>query len=297
MLTAAHCTEYIPQRVKNYDNLTIDERINECVEETKKHGVYKIHGIYARTIQCHYRVFKDIYRKEELKNLEITLVNPKGRVWIGVEDLRDRTQIAMGQTTTIKKAFRHAHSYRGGGTYGEYGGHDIALLELDTALHAKTACLPSPSFSDQDTFGQLAGYGKYLRNRGKTCETNQYGLSKHHYCGKFSSCRQDTPPPQGDHCKQFFSKVKDWSHGSKYNEALIDVDGTKVSCHKNINPENEDYGWCHTTGNYYSLTGTDQFSRSWGFCSKDCFLNAGDGDGQVLRKIDKAHVSSWFDAL
>ena len=251
----------------------------------------------GRQIQCHYRMFKDIYRKEKLKNLEITLVHPKGRVWIGVEDIRDRSQVAMGQTTTIKKAIRHAHSYRGGGTYGHYGGYDIALLELDSALHAKTACLPSPSFSDQDTFGQLAGYGKYLRNQGKTCETNQFGLSKHHYCSDFSSCRHDKPPPQHDQCKQFFSKVKNWSEGSKYNEALIVKDGNTVSCHKEVNPEKGDYGWCETRGDYYSLENPEKFARSWGFCSSDCFLDADAGDGQVLRKIDKAHVRKLIKTI
>ena len=65
-------------------------------------------------------------------------------------------------TSTIKKAFRHAHSYRGGGSYmrrGNYGGYDISLLELDQPIRSTFACLPSPAFQDQgDTVdGMLAG--------------------------------------------------------------------------------------------------------------------------------------------
>ena len=65
-------------------------------------------------------------------------------------------------TSTIKKAFRHAHSYRGGGSYiqrGRYGGHDISLLELDQPIKSTFACLPSPVFQDQGDGinGMLAG--------------------------------------------------------------------------------------------------------------------------------------------
>ena len=62
-------------------------------------------------------------------------------------------------TSTIKKAFRHAHSYRGGGDYGTFGGHDIALLELDHPIVSQIACLPSPSYKDEGegVIGSLAG--------------------------------------------------------------------------------------------------------------------------------------------
>ena len=63
-------------------------------------------------------------------------------------------------TSTIKKAFRHAHSYRGGGSYiqrGRYGGHDISLLELDQPIKSTFACLPSPAFQDQGKVYALQG--------------------------------------------------------------------------------------------------------------------------------------------
>ena len=68
-------------------------------------------------------------------------------------------------TSTIKKAFRHAHSYRGGGDYGAYGGHDIALLELDHPIVSQYACLPSPSYKDEGegVTGSLAGRATVLK--------------------------------------------------------------------------------------------------------------------------------------
>ena len=65
-------------------------------------------------------------------------------------------------TSTIKKAYRHPYSYRGGGSYndrGNYGGYDISLLELDEPIKSTFACLPSPVFKDQGNGvkGMLAG--------------------------------------------------------------------------------------------------------------------------------------------
>ena len=65
-------------------------------------------------------------------------------------------------TSTIKKAYRHPHSYRGGGSYnarGNFGGYDISLLELDEPIKSTFACLPSPAFKDQGdgVKGMLAG--------------------------------------------------------------------------------------------------------------------------------------------
>jgi len=280
VLTAAHCTEYIPQREGN-----VESRNKACVRDSTNGGVYEVEP--GREIKCRYIMFRDLESNVTLKNLEITLVKPKGRVWVGVDDLRNRN--FRHQTSTIKRVFRHAHSYRGGGTYGDYGGYDIALLELDDEINAKLACLPGPSFNDQDTYGSLAGYGKYLRDYGRTCETNQYGMSKHHYCKK-SRCKSDKPPPQNKLCEKFFREIGNWSENGKYTEALIIDNGESISCHNDFNPENENYGWCWTKGNYYHHERSDPHEWSWGYCSKDCFLDTEAGDGQVLRHIEKAHV-------
>ena len=67
--------------------------------------------------------------------------------------------------------------YRGGGTYGHFGGYDITLLEMDRPIFGfETACLPSPSFDDlrsgkDDTM--IAGYGRYLRCL-QDLSTNEY---------------------------------------------------------------------------------------------------------------------------
>jgi len=283
VLTAAHCTEYIPQRVGN-----VESRNDDCVRASTNGGTYTVHG---RQIKCRYITFRDVNSNDVLKNLEITLVKPKGRVWVGVEDLRNRN--SRHQSSTINKVHRHAHSYRGGGTYGDYGGYDICLMKLDNAIRAKLACLPSPSYNDQDTYGSLAGYGKYLRDHGRTCETNQHGLSKHHYCSPElnpSRCRSDIPPPQDKFCKKFNREVKNWSENGTYNEALIIENGKSVTCNNDVNLENENYGWCHTEGDFYHHERSNYHHQSWGFCSKDCFLDRWAGDGQVLRLIPKAHV-------
>ena len=75
--------------------------------------------------------------------------------------------------SNIKRALRHAHSYRGGASYGTFGGYDISLLELETPLSGVTlACVPKLEFDDIIT-GKLAGYGKYQRDKGQTCQTNK----------------------------------------------------------------------------------------------------------------------------
>ena len=78
-----------------------------------------------------------------------------------------------GQKSLIKRVIRHAHSYQGGASYGAYGGYDISLLELETPISGLTlACLPRLGFDDIKQ-GKLAGYGKYQRDAGQTCQTNK----------------------------------------------------------------------------------------------------------------------------
>ena len=63
-------------------------------------------------------------------------------------------------------------------------------------------------------------------------------------------------------------------------------------CNVEKNPENAEFGWCQTQGDYYNMNAEDAMTQGWGFCSKDCFLDENDGDGQVLRHVPEAHVSS-----
>ena len=75
---------------------------------------------------------------------------------------------------------------------------------------------------------------------------------------------------------------------------IVHQNGQATFCFKPTNPERPNYGWCHTEGNYYdaqnpkdSATG----SRQWGYCSKDCYLNATQTSA-TLRKVESVQVTS-----
>ena len=242
--------------------------------------------IYTLKIKCKYVDFEDKYQNQKLKNLEITLIEPKGRVWVGLDNVGENQDNIP--TTTIKRANRHGHSYRGGGTYGEFGGYDIALLELDDQIGGQFACLPSPLFKDNGVNAQVAGYGTYIRDQ---CETNQFGFSKHHYCELNSKCESEKPPPQSKNCSNFFSRVIEWSEDGKYDEVMLRLGKDFIFCHSTENPENSVYGWCSTgKKNYYRVRTRLMNKHGWGYCSKDCFLDRKSVEGQALRHVDNVHV-------
>ena len=106
------------------------EKINrECVQSSLERGSYRTK---RGRIICKFITFFDPQLGKRISNLEITLVEPKGRAWIGVNDLSKYDFDSDGdyQTSTIKRAIRHADSYQGGGGYGTFGGYDIALFEV-----------------------------------------------------------------------------------------------------------------------------------------------------------------------
>ena len=119
---------------------------------------------------------------KRIENLEIFPLEPRGAVFLGVEDMNNPDSIRRGQFSEIRSAIRHGHSYRGGGSYGDFGGYDITLITLVTPLSGRRACLPHSQFKDDGhDLGRLAGYGMYSRKKNK-CLTNQYGKMKYHYC-------------------------------------------------------------------------------------------------------------------
>merc|ERR1719348_53743 len=71
------------------------------------------------------------------------------------------------------------------------------------------ACLPAPDFQDSGIgpgyhskeMANLAGYGKYTR---ETCQTDQFGPSKFHYCDNSNAC-SNSPAPVSEDCKDFFA--------------------------------------------------------------------------------------------
>ena len=246
-----------------------------------------------------------------MKNLEITTM-PKGAVWAGITNLNSGKYSQSveninhvvslgeaGQKSNIKRALRHAHSYKGGASYGDYGGYDISLLELETPITGLTlACVPQLGFDDIKQ-GKLAGYGKYQRNGGQTCQTDRWGKMKYHYCeaegtGK-QVCRQG-PAPQNPACKTFFKKNKQKVPSDKDEIMILDstVKNQKRSynpsfCFNKVNPENSKYGWCMVQGNYYDLYHPAEEVPGWGYCSKDCYLDPKEGPNK-LRVVDNAAV-------
>ena len=142
VLSAAHCTEYIRRFNRDKEN-------NMCVEKTNAGKTYSTNGF---TLQCRIITTKIKKKNIILQNLEIVPISPKGKVWMGVDDISK----AEGESSEIKRVIRHAYSYKGGGDYGSFGGYDITIVELDKSLTKfQKACLPSLQFNDV-AIGKLA---------------------------------------------------------------------------------------------------------------------------------------------
>ena len=213
---------------------------------------------------------------------------PKAKAWMNIDDANDATKKSLKDekhSRDIKRHIRHLKSYRGGGSYGRYGGYDITLLELESPFNNEFACLPSPKFDDirlvkHDSV--IIGYGEYRRSDGATCETNRFGKMKFHYCNKNygvgkDACNNKDPPPMPRECSTFFN-AKDTPNTvpADFEEIkLVNVsDYGPLYCYPNSNPENASFGWCRTKGNYYDMYNElEHYEWGWGFCGKDCFLS------------------------
>ena len=127
---------------------------------------------------------------------------------------------------------------------------------------------------------------------------------KYHYCEEAGSgkqvCRQDSPP-ENQECKTFFKKnkqkVKDVPEHR--DEILILREITEKNqtfkykpsyCFKKVNQEKSKYGWCQVEQSYYNPHGSGKKVTSWGYCSKDCYLDPDEGSNK-LRIVEKAEVS------
>ena len=161
------------------------------------------------------------------------------------------------------------------------------------------ACVPKLGFDDIKE-GKLAGFGKYQRNKGQTCQTDKFGKMKYHYCeaegnGK-QVCSQD-PAPQNPACRKFFEENK-----QKIQDVPEDRDEIMILhiakkeepnpsfCFKKVNQEKSKYGWCQVEQSYYNPHGSGKKVTSWGYCSKDCYLDPDEGSNK-LRIVEKAEVS------
>jgi hypothetical protein len=110
-----------------------------------------LYSHFFRTHEKSKKEFKCKLAKD--KSLIIELVHSQAKAWIGVKDLnkkrQDREEIFE---TYVKKLVRHPYSYRGGATYGTFGGYDISLAKFRSAVPramGQPACLPTPSFTDE----------------------------------------------------------------------------------------------------------------------------------------------------
>ena len=117
------------------------------------------------------------------------------------------------------------------------------------------------------------------------------------YLFRQNPCEQTRKPPQNSRCSKFFAGNRDWSEGGKYDEAMIIARGRPYYCNLDVNPENKDFGWCQTQGDYYNMNDEDPLTKGWGFCSKDCFLSKNSANGNVLRHIPSTKVSCMYSFL
>merc|ERR1719348_713008 len=140
--------------------------------------------------------------------------NPKSKAYLGVDDININHSENQQKMAEVKRHIRHKHTYKGGGSYGHFGGHDITMIELEQSFpELQAACLPSPAYDDirlNQKDSMLAGYGRFFRESGKTCQTNRFGEMKYHYCDKNygegnTACTKDEPPPMSNECEKFFN--------------------------------------------------------------------------------------------
>ena len=108
-------------------------------------------------------------------------------------------------------------------------------------------------------------------------------------------CIKDKKPPQEQECSRFFSSNSNWTEGDKYDEVMIISNGQPIFCNLDANPESEGFGWCQTQGDYYNKHRENLNTISWGFCSKDCFLDKNIRDGNILRHVPSTNVSFSLD--
>ena len=290
-LSAAHCNGVLEQSEERA------AKRQECVETTARGEQYiitKFFGELQLQVQCKWLQEGDL----EVKTI------PPGKAWIGIDDVTSNKKRNAKHMREVKRHIRHAESYQGGGKYGHYGGYDITLVELESPMYGyQPACLPSPHFDDirlEKKDSMLAGYGKYLRSRGETCETNKYGQMKMHYCDKEEyvggyACITDRPPPVAEECKTFYDNEatpNSFPQDGKEIRIKDQLGKTIAFCFPNQNPENQTYGWCKTKGSYYNPDMEDYEHVGWGFCGKDCFLDTNTKNSGILRQKQNVEILS-----
>lgn len=294
-LSAAHCNGIlIDSNREEAENLR-----KKCVSATEGGGSYPAlfpQGGKKMTfkLKCSWIKLKSMPPAFEI------ISDPPALALVGLDDASTSEAGANEVKVNIKRHIRHKNTYRGGGSYGEFGGYDITLLELAKPVDTKfkPICLPSPKYDDtrqgkDDAI--IAGYGRYFRDGGKTCQTNNWGKMKFHYCDKAGgmgaeACKQG-PPPQDPACKSFFRDPKTPDNVPIEVEEIRLEGEEEVFCYPKKNPENAEQGWCVTKGNYYRTgDGIRENEKGWGYCGKDCYLDKEAAQSGVIRKKRNIHL-------
>jgi hypothetical protein len=226
-------------------------------------------------------------------------LSTKGQAWIGVNNLNNNSSKKQKMFATyVKRFIRHPKTYRGGGTYGDYGGYDISLVEFKSKIPTEfgsPACLPTPSFKDEGVKTNIAGYGLYFRKRDNKlqCQTDNYGRNKYHMCaeaGDGPSVCKTSPPPSSPACLHFFN-FTNHTYPEEYEEIQVVNEAENSSfCFGPSSPKAGSKGWCATSQSHYSLKNVEE--SGWGFCSKDCYLgppNKLEGSN-ILREVKNVDV-------
>ena len=87
---------------------------------------------------------------------------------------------------------------------------------------------------------------------------------------------------------------------------IVHEKGPATFCFKKLNPENAEYGWCHTRSDYYDAKNPKKRTerRGWGYCSKDCYLDISEtvatlriADNVEVTLIEKDGLGGWFLSL
>ena len=219
------------------------------------------------------------------KNVKILLIKPGGTAYLGIKDFLDESDVEKGEKVKIDFFMRHVSTYLGD-EYGSFGGIDMTLLHLKTPAKPNypPACLPTIAFPDSDRAANIAGYGQYKR---ESCQTDEYGPSKYHYCN--STCETKENPPREALCKKFFKSPVSKDLGN-FQDIVLDSDSELTYCYNNKSPNSDSVGWCHVSVDASNLNGLKK-TMSWGFCGRDC-NEVEEPEGMVLRKVEDIDILS-----
>ena len=216
----------------------------------------------------------------ENEDIKIYPINPIAKAYMMMNEIENKVSEESGEKIQIEYFVRHKNSYRGGGTYGTYGGYDITMAKLVSPTNVEPACIPTSDFKDSSLGSgydniqnvQLAGYGKYYR---EPCQTDELGPSANHYCESNSKCDTSKNPPISPECKEFLSNnpaVENEFSSKNLHKITVKAQGGKpVDCFRKTSYLEGSEGWCLVTDDATQI-GELSLTSSWGFCSRDCFL-------------------------